>query len=100
LEPEKFLGSGVKPASGVTDRDGSAALKAEGQDLPGVQFGFYRVRISKKDGQGRETLPARYNTQTTLGCEIAPDDPRNKRRGPGGRPREENDALIFRLTSG
>jgi hypothetical protein len=38
----------------------------------GCHLGVYRVRISKKDAQGRETVPARYNTQTQLGIEVGP----------------------------
>jgi hypothetical protein len=70
--PEKFLGSAVSPASGVTDSTGIALLNAEGGTAPGMQPGYYRVTISKKDSQGKETIPPRYNTQTTLGQEVAP----------------------------
>ena len=35
-------------------------------------MGFYRVRISKQVN-GKEAIPARYNTSTTLGIEVAPD---------------------------
>jgi len=38
----------------------------------GCHLGAYRVRISKKDAQGRETVPARSNTQTQLGIEVGP----------------------------
>src|SRR5207253_10852291 len=71
LIPEKFLGDGIKPASGVTDSSGAVSLNAEG--LPGVYCGFYRIEVSKKDPGGTETVPARYNTQTVLGQEVAPD---------------------------
>jgi hypothetical protein len=72
LIPEKFLGDGIKPASGVTDAGGSAALTGEGLDVPGVHCGYYRIEVSKMDG-GQEQIPARYNAQTTLGVEVAPD---------------------------
>jgi hypothetical protein len=65
--PEKFLGSVVSPASGVTDNTGMVAPAVEGAAPAGMQPGYYRVTISKKDSQGRETIPARYNTQTILG---------------------------------
>jgi hypothetical protein len=42
----------------------------------GVQPGMYFVEISLMEDSGqdpRETLPAKYNTQTTLGYEAAPD---------------------------
>jgi hypothetical protein len=71
--PEKFLGTAVKPAAGTSDESGKVPLQVEGMDLPGVQPGLYRITVSKKDTQGRETIPARYNTQTTLGHEIGPN---------------------------
>jgi EF-hand domain len=63
LIPEAFLANAVQPASGVTNPQGIVRPKIEGQDLPGVHGGFYRAEITS-DG---ETIPARYNTQTTLG---------------------------------
>jgi EF hand len=72
LVPEAFMGSVLKPAKGISDATGNVVLQIEGQELPGVPFGFYRVEVSKKDAAGQETLPARYNTQTTLGRMIAP----------------------------
>jgi hypothetical protein len=41
---------------------------------PGLQLGFYKVRISKQVG-GKESIPAIYNSETTLGQQISPDDP-------------------------
>lgn len=73
LIPEKFLGPGIKPAKGTSDKSGSVTLQVEGRDTPGVACGFYRVLISKKSASGKETLPPRYNTKTTLGQEIGPD---------------------------
>ena len=67
--PERFLGPSFKPATGTTDASGHASLVTEGEE-DGIMPGLYRVEISKKDAQGRETIPARYNTQTTLGCQI------------------------------
>ncbi len=72
LLPEPFLGDAGKPASGVTDRHGAAALQTE-DGLPDVPFGLYRVTLSKKDDAGKETIPARYNANTGLGQEVAPD---------------------------
>ena len=44
-------------------------------DMPsGLQLGFYRVRVSKQ-ANGKEMIPAKYNTETTLGQQVAPDDP-------------------------
>ena len=80
LEPESFLGAHVKPASGETNQFGDISPSVAREDLPdpslpgGVHFGLYRVRVTKSAG-GKETLPARYNAETTLGQEIAYDDP-------------------------
>jgi hypothetical protein len=76
LVPEKFLGRDFKPASGVTDANGRAVLQTAGAKVPGVQCGFFRVEVSKKDGSGAETLAPRYNNETVLGVEIAPDSSR------------------------
>jgi hypothetical protein len=73
MKPESFLGSRIKPASATTDSRGRAEMQIEGEQVPGCQCGFYRVEISKKDGTGREIIPARYNTQTILGLEVGPD---------------------------
>jgi hypothetical protein len=71
--PEIFLGPAFKPARGVSAEDGSVPLLAEGQTIEGVPCGLYRIEVSKKDTAGRELIPARYNAQTTLGQEVAPD---------------------------
>jgi hypothetical protein len=67
--PEAFLGPGFKPATGTTDAAGFATLVTEGGP-EGVTPGLYRVEVSKTDDHGRETVPARYNAQTTLGCQV------------------------------
>jgi hypothetical protein len=74
LEPENFMQGAVSPASGVT-RGGTAALDVSDEARPhpnahGAQTGLYLVRISKVVN-GKETIPAKYNDQTVLGCEIA-----------------------------
>jgi len=76
--PEEFLGPNVKPASGVTNVAGFASLAIAKEDLPadqqrlrGVQPGVYKVRITHPT----KPIPARYNTDTTLGQEIAHDMP-------------------------
>ena len=78
--PEKFMGSAIKPASGVSDSRGIVVLTAEGEKLPGVQPGFYRVQVAKKSASGQETIPARYNQDTILGIEISPHMRRGDRR--------------------
>jgi len=70
--PEAFMGPSFKPARGVSDDQGAVRLVTEGQEAPGVAFGYYRVEVSKTDAGGRETLPARYNAKTILGREVAP----------------------------
>jgi hypothetical protein len=72
LEPEKFMGPKISPATGTTDEAGRARMKKQGSDQFGVHFGCYKVRISKKDANGRELIPARYNTESKLGFEAAP----------------------------
>ena len=68
-EPEKFLGPDVKPATGVTDARGGCAMRVQGQ--LGMQYGLYKIRISKNAG-GKEAVPTRYNAATELGLEVAP----------------------------
>jgi hypothetical protein len=68
------MGGAIHPAAGVTS-GGSALLEMAASDRPhpnarGVQNGLYLVRISK-EVDGRETIPAKFNEQTTLGCEVA-----------------------------
>jgi hypothetical protein len=72
LVPEKFQGPSFKPVSAVTDAVGTGTLQTEGSGDE-IPLGFYRVEVSKKNAKGQETIPAKYNTKTTLGQEIAPD---------------------------
>jgi hypothetical protein len=80
FEPEAFLGDEIKTAYGDTNQFGDAAPTVPSEDRPdptlpgGVHFGLYQVRITKP-ANGRESLPARYNTETTLGQEVSYDDP-------------------------
>ena len=67
LTAESFHGPGIARVTGKTGADGRAELKAEGDD--GVVNAFYRVSISKLVG-GSETIPATYNSGTTLGAEV------------------------------
>ena len=77
LIPEEFLGDVFRPAAGVTDDYGVANLAHAKEDRPdpefpqGVRVGFYRVEISK-EVDGKETLPKKFNTESTLGQEVAP----------------------------
>jgi len=70
FEPEPFLGSSYRAHQGQTNAQGSVNLDPDLPNYPGIYVGLYRVRISKKV-DGKETLPARYNTETELGREIA-----------------------------
>jgi hypothetical protein len=72
-EPEKFLGSAIPSATGVTDSLGIVWLQIA-QNKPGVYYGLYKLRVSKRVN-GQETIPARYNARTELGFEKAPDAP-------------------------
>jgi hypothetical protein len=80
FEPESFLGENIKTATGKTNQLGDASPSVAKEDLPdpsfpgGVHFGLFKVRISKVVN-GKETLPAKYNTETTLGMEVSYDDP-------------------------
>jgi hypothetical protein len=70
LVPEKFLGGALQPGSGTTNEEGTAVIfsaSAASPKLSGLSPGFYRIEITK-DG---EKIPARYNTETTLGAEAA-----------------------------
>ena len=72
--PEKFMGSNFQPGTGKTDQNGKAAIslaEADGGSHPGLPLGYYRVEITKSG----EQIPAKYNTETTLGQEVAPDNP-------------------------
>ena len=80
FDPESFLGSDLKAAVAEVGQGGSAMItipkdqRPNKDTPPGVQVGLYRIRVSKKAG-GKETVPAKYNTETILGQEVSPDDP-------------------------
>ena len=67
VEPESFLQSYIKPAKGTTNEQGRASMQIDGAARPGCHIGLYRVRISKVGDEGRDIVPARYNSQTILG---------------------------------
>lgn len=80
LQPAPFLEGQIESSIGLTDEYGDAFLTVPKEKRPivdsppGVQFGLYRVVISKlKDG--KETIPAKYNVETVLGQEVSFDDP-------------------------
>jgi hypothetical protein len=66
MVPEKFLGSNMIAAEGVTNKNGITSLSVptkKADEIPGVSLGFYRLQITK-DG---DNVPAKYNTESTLG---------------------------------
>jgi len=68
--PEKFLGGTLQSGSGTTSQAGYADIScpyAADPSIKGMPPGFYRVEITK-DGTA---IPAKYNTETTLGAEAA-----------------------------
>lgn len=67
--PEAFMGPGVRSAEGVTGDDGAAVVTIPDAKYPGVNCGFYRVEITGTGNDGRP-LPARVNTDTTLGLAV------------------------------
>jgi len=72
FEPEKFLGPAFKTCTGKTDEFGNASVSGQDAQFPGLYLGLYRVKISKVV-DGKETLPAKYNTATVLAHEAATD---------------------------
>jgi EF hand len=80
FEPETFLGDNIKTAVATSNPYGDAAPSIPPAERPqpnlpgGAHFGLYKVRISLMVN-GKETVPARYNTETTLGQEVSYDDP-------------------------
>jgi hypothetical protein len=78
LVPEEFLGQDIKPAEGVTNELGIANIMLAPEDRPdptfpqGIRPGFFTVQVSKLSG-GKEQIPDKYNTRTTLGAEVSYD---------------------------
>jgi hypothetical protein len=78
LIPEEYLGPNCKPARGVTNNRGVARMNIATEDLPpqfverrirGVQGGVYRIKVT----HSQRKIPVRYNSDSTLGEEIATD---------------------------
>jgi hypothetical protein len=80
FEPEAFQGEEVKTAIANTDSFGTGSpsvpkeLRYDATTPPGVQMGFYKVKVSKLVN-GKEIIPAKYNESTILGQLIVPDAP-------------------------
>jgi len=66
--PESFMGNTIKEATGKTGAEGSVTtFTSDGKQYPGLQPGLYRIKVTA-DGKN---VPARYNSQTTLGAEVS-----------------------------
>jgi hypothetical protein len=67
LEPEPFMGLSLKAVTTTTDNAGSSGLfMVDGSSFASLPAGLYRIRVTKEG----MSIPARYNTQTTLGREL------------------------------
>lgn len=79
FDPDEFLSGVVQAAVGTTSLEGTLIPKIPKEKRPtptsppGMQAGIYKVRVSKIVG-GKETIPAKYNTETILGQEVSQDD--------------------------
>jgi hypothetical protein len=66
--PEAFLEGVIEPARGTTDVEGFVAPKTEGQDLPGVRLGYYRVQITSP----KVKIPEKYTRpDSPLGADVS-----------------------------
>lgn len=86
FEPEPYLGGEVKPASGQTNAQGTAQIGMSPEDAPAslgklqaIHYGTFKVRITHPSID----LPAKYNTETSLGYETIAGDPFVKFAIPG-----------------
>jgi hypothetical protein len=76
--PEPYLGEDVKVAWGTSNARGIATMDIKDSDLPesdhgllGVHYGTFKLEVTHPDMQ----IPAKYNTQTTLGYETEKGNP-------------------------
>jgi hypothetical protein len=76
--PEAYLGGDIKPAGGITTDRGNATIDIRDQDAPesehglsGIHFGTYKVQVTHPT----LPIPAKYNTETTLGYETQRGNP-------------------------
>ena len=81
LVPEDFMGGAISPAEGVVEQTGSAIIAVaeealdpaqQGRRIKAVNVGVYKVEITHPNPKVK--VPAKYNTETTLGIEIAGDN--------------------------
>jgi hypothetical protein len=72
FKPEPFLGGAIQSGSGTTSAWGVGVISSANAATPavrGLSPGFYRIEITKSG----ESIPAKYNSETTLGVEAAGD---------------------------
>jgi hypothetical protein len=74
LEPELFTGDVLPPAEAVTANGGVCGPTVSpdllSKEVPvGLFCGLYRIKVTHPT----KTIPARYNENTEIGIEIAPD---------------------------
>ncbi|MBX3432098.1 MAG: hypothetical protein KF847_02000 [Pirellulales bacterium] len=80
FEPEEFMLGTIQAAEadlgalGVSSPTIPKEKRPSPDTPPGVQAGIYKVRISRIQ-DGKETIPAKYNTETILGQQVSKDDP-------------------------
>ncbi len=66
FDPEPFLGSDLPTGSGTTGKAGMVGI-SQPDTTPGLPPGWYKIRVTSSNRE----IPARYNSKTTLGCEVA-----------------------------
>jgi len=76
LVPEACMGGAIKQAAGTTDDSGVAMVTIPGSEYPGVNCGLYRIEITGTGTDGK-ALPAKYNTDSTLGVAVGGMLPEN-----------------------
>jgi EF hand len=68
LVPEFFLSETIEPAEGTTVGQGMLNPSIAGQKTPLMRVGYYRVEVTSPN----VTLPAKFNSATTVGVEVSP----------------------------
>jgi hypothetical protein len=66
--PEFFLADVIEPATGTTIAEGIVRPSISAQSTPLMRVGYYRVEVSSTN----TPLPAKFNSETTLGVEVSP----------------------------
>ena len=69
LVPAPLMEGLIVTAKGQTGPSGYAMLKSENAPAPAAQVGFYRAKVTSD----KQKIDAKFNTETTLGVEIAPN---------------------------